>query len=210
VVLNNGKLEVFSREVASYAGDVVAKLEEELLTLTGDERTLTVYEGDDRRFYAVMTGAFGYKRVAPFNALRAKEQMVDYIEVEDGMACILKGSHPRDCEGENVSEVPPPSDIPIYELEKGETVGVWPLKTSRREEDRRLVYEFWADDIPTQIAIETLKELEIPFETEEERRVRDPSAPEDIRYDNWLKIYVNSEDLVTWLERRIDKEINSY
>jgi len=178
VVLNDGKLEVFSREVASYAGDVVAELEEELLTLTGDERTLTVYEGDDRRFYAVMTGAFGYKRVAPFNTLTATERMVDYI--------------------------------PIYELEKGETVGVWPLKTSRREEDRRLVYEFWADDIPTEIALETLKELEIPFETEEERRVRDPSAPEDIRYDNWLKIYVNSEDLVTWLERRIDKEINSY
>jgi len=189
VVLNDRGLEVYAKDVAKHAGNVIAELEEELLTLTGDERTLTIYKGSDGRFYAVMTGAFGYKRVASFNTLTATERMVNYIEVEDGMACILKGSHPRDCEDE--------------------TLGTWPLKTSRQEEDRRLVYEFWADDIPTEIALETLKELGISFKTEEERRVRDPSAPEDIRYDKWLKIYV-LEDLVKWLERKIDEEINSY
>jgi len=51
---------------------------------------------------------------------------------------------------------------------------------------RRLVYDFWEHDIPTEVTIETLKKLGIPFEIETERRIRDSSVPEDLgRSDDW-------------------------
>ena len=76
---------------------------------------------------------------------------------------------------------------------------------------RRMVFDFWAHDIATEVAEETLKELGIPFEVETERRIRDPSAPEDLgRYDDWARIYVDMEMLAKWLERRIDEKIRNY
>jgi hypothetical protein len=39
-----------------------------------------------------------------------------------------------------------------------------------------LVYDFWAYDIATDIAKETLENLGIPFEVETKRKLRDPSA----------------------------------
>jgi len=76
---------------------------------------------------------------------------------------------------------------------------------------RRMIYDFWAHDIATEIAKETLEELGIPFEVETERRVRDPSAPEDLgRCDDWARIYVDTEVLAKWLERRIDEKIRNY
>lgn len=76
---------------------------------------------------------------------------------------------------------------------------------------RRLVYDFWAHDIPTEVALETLRKLGIPFEVKAERRIRDPSAPEDFgRCDDWAKVYVEPEALVKWLERKIDEEIGNY
>jgi len=75
----------------------------------------------------------------------------------------------------------------------------------------RLVYDFWANDIPTEVALETLRKLGIPFEVETKRRVRDPSAPQEFgRYDDWAQIYVDPEVLVKWLERKIDEEIGNY
>ena len=36
---------------------------------------------------------------------------------------------------------------------------------------RRLVYDFWEHDISTEVTIETLKKLGIPFEIETEKRI---------------------------------------
>jgi len=70
-----------------------------------------------------------------------------------------------------------------------------------------LIYDFWAYDIPTEIAEETLKELGIPFEVKKKRQVRDPSAPEGLgKNDEWVEIYVDPEALLKWLENRIEKE----
>ena len=75
---------------------------------------------------------------------------------------------------------------------------------------RRMIFDFWAYDAATEVAKETLEELGIPFEVETERRVRDPSAPEDLgRYDDWARIYVDTEVLVKWLERKIDERIRN-
>jgi len=74
-----------------------------------------------------------------------------------------------------------------------------------------LIYDFWAHDIPTEIAEETLKELGIPFEVKKKRRVRDRSALEDFgKNDEWAEIYVDSEALLKWLEDRIEEEIRGY
>ena len=75
---------------------------------------------------------------------------------------------------------------------------------------RRLVFDFWAHDIATEDAEETLEELGVPFEVETESGVRYPSAPEDPgRCDDWAEIYVDTEALVKWLEERIEEEIKS-
>jgi len=75
---------------------------------------------------------------------------------------------------------------------------------------RRMIFDFWAYDAATEVAKETLEELGITFEVETERRVRDPSAPEDLgRYDDWARIYVDTEVLVKWLERKIDERIRN-
>lgn len=76
---------------------------------------------------------------------------------------------------------------------------------------KRMIYGFWAYDIATEVARETLEELGIPFEVETERRVRDPSALEELgRYDDWATIYVETEALIEWLGRKIDEEIRNY
>jgi len=75
---------------------------------------------------------------------------------------------------------------------------------------KAVVYEFWAYDIATDIAKDTLDQLGIPYEVETERRLRDPTAPEGCRYDEWARIIVDVDELAKWLERRIDEEINSY
>jgi hypothetical protein len=76
---------------------------------------------------------------------------------------------------------------------------------------KRLVHEFWAYDIATDVAKETLEKLGIPFKVETERQLRDASAPEDCgRYDYWAKIYVEEKDLTAWLEGKIKEEIDSF
>jgi hypothetical protein len=76
---------------------------------------------------------------------------------------------------------------------------------------KRLVHEFWAYDIATDVAKETLEKLGIPYAVETEGLLRDTSAPEGLgRYDDWAKIYVEEEDLAVWLERKIEEEINSF
>jgi hypothetical protein len=76
---------------------------------------------------------------------------------------------------------------------------------------KRLVHEFWAYDIATDIAKETLEKLGISFAVETERRLRDPSATEDLgRHDDWAKIYVEEKDLAAWLATKIEEKINSF
>jgi len=76
--------------------------------------------------------------------------------------------------------------------------------------ERKMIFDFWSHDLATDVAKETLERLGIPFEIETERHVRDPSAPEDFgRYDDWAKIYVDKDELVEWLERKIDEEIRN-
>jgi len=84
--------------------------------------------------------------------------------------------------------------------------------SGRKFKDGRkaVVYEFWAYDIATDVAKETLDQLGVPYKIETKRRLRDPTAPEGCRYDDWAKIIVDMEELAKWLERRIDEEINSY
>ena len=79
-----------------------------------------------------------------------------------------------------------------------------------RANGKVLIYEFWAYDIPTDVAIETLDKLGIPYEVKTKRKLRDRSAPEGCQYDEWAEIYVDVEDLVGWLEAKIEDEINSY
>ena len=45
------------------------------------------------------------------------------------------------------------------------------MEFSKGGEMRRLVYDFWEHDIPTEVALETLKKLGIPFEIETEKRI---------------------------------------
>lgn len=73
-----------------------------------------------------------------------------------------------------------------------------------------LVYDFWAYDVGTDVAKETLEELGVPFRVETKRRLRDRSAPEGCKYDEWAEIYVDVEKLVKWIEAKIEEEINSY
>jgi len=75
----------------------------------------------------------------------------------------------------------------------------------------RLVYDFWANDIPTEVALETLRKLGIPFKVKVERRTRDPSTPEDLgKHDEWAKVYVDDKALVEWLKKRIDDSIMGF
>jgi len=81
---------------------------------------------------------------------------------------------------------------------------------SVRNGRKALVYDFWAYDIATDIAKETLESLGIPFEVETKRKLRDPSAPEGCRCDNWAEIYVDLDRLAKWVEEKIESEINGY
>jgi len=72
-----------------------------------------------------------------------------------------------------------------------------------------LVYEFWARDAATEVAKEVLEELRISYKVKTGRMVRDPSAPEDCRHDEWAEIYVGFNDLVKWLQERIEREIET-
>jgi len=75
---------------------------------------------------------------------------------------------------------------------------------------KALVYDFWAYDIATDIAKETLESLGIPFEVKTERKLRDPSAPEGCKYDDWAEIFVDLDRLAKWVEEKIESEINGY
>ena len=75
---------------------------------------------------------------------------------------------------------------------------------------RRIVYDFWAGDFATEVVKEKLEGLKIPFEVKIERRVREPLAPKDCRYDYWAKIYVDTKELVKWLEKTIEDTIRGY
>ena len=75
---------------------------------------------------------------------------------------------------------------------------------------KALVYDFWAYDIATDIAKETLENLGIPFEVEIKRKLRDPSAPEGCKYDDWAEIYVDLDRLAKWVEEKIESEINGF
>jgi hypothetical protein len=75
---------------------------------------------------------------------------------------------------------------------------------------KALVYDFWAYDIATDIAKETLENLGIPFEVETKRKLRDRSAPEGCKYDDWVEIYVDLNRLAKWVEEKIESEINGY
>ena len=75
---------------------------------------------------------------------------------------------------------------------------------------KALVYDFWAHDIATDIAKETLENLGIPFEVKTERRLRDPSAPEGCKYDDWAEIFVDLDRLAKWVEEKIESEINGF
>jgi hypothetical protein len=82
----------------------------------------------------------------------------------------------------------------------------------KNQADKRkvLVYDFWAYDIATDVAKETLENLGIPFEVETRRKLRDPSAPEGCKYDDWAEIYVDVDRLVKWVEEKIESEINGF
>jgi hypothetical protein len=75
---------------------------------------------------------------------------------------------------------------------------------------RRIVFSFWAYDAASDVAIDTLKELGIPYTVKTKRRLRDKSAPEDCKYDDWMKVYVSENGLVKWVKRKIGEGINSY
>jgi len=75
---------------------------------------------------------------------------------------------------------------------------------------RVLVYEFWAYDIATDIVKEALENLGIPYEVETKRKLRDPSAPEGCKYDEWAEIYVDLGRLAEWVREKIESEINGY
>jgi hypothetical protein len=68
---------------------------------------------------------------------------------------------------------------------------------------RKLVFSFWAD-IASDIAVDTLKELEIPYTVKTKRRLREKF------YDEWIEIYVDEKDLIEWVKKKIEDKINGY
>jgi hypothetical protein len=73
---------------------------------------------------------------------------------------------------------------------------------------RKLVFSFWAD-IASDIAVDTLKELEIPYTVKTKRRLREKSLREKF-YDEWVEIYVDEKDLIEWVKKKIEDKINGY
>ena len=71
------------------------------------------------------------------------------------------------------------------------------------------IYSFYKDDLPTEIVLEKLKELDIPFTTKTTRGLRE-NLHNDKIYDDILTVYVEPEHLVLWLENLLDKTINEY
>lgn len=56
--------------------------------------------------------------------------------------------------------------------------------------------------------METLDGLGVPYKVVTRRRVRDLTAPEDCRFNDWAKIYVDERELAKWLAQKIEEEIN--
>ena len=71
-----------------------------------------------------------------------------------------------------------------------------------------LLYEFWRDDIPTEVVRELLEELGIPYKERVVKKRRESLY--DKPYDEWSKIYVEKSDLVEWLKNEIERRMNSY
>ena len=71
------------------------------------------------------------------------------------------------------------------------------------------IYSFYKDDLPTEIVLEKLKELDIPFTTKTTKSLRE-NLHNDKIYDDILTVYVEPEHLVLWLENLLDKTINEY
>ena len=71
------------------------------------------------------------------------------------------------------------------------------------------IYSFYKDDLPTEIVLEKLKELDIPFTTKTTKAIRE-NLHNDKIYDDILTVYVEPEHLVLWLENLLDKTINEY
>jgi len=71
-----------------------------------------------------------------------------------------------------------------------------------------LLYEFWRDDIPTEVVRELLEELGIPYKERVVKRRRKSLYGQP--YDEWSKIYVEKSDLIEWLKNEIERRINSY
>ena len=71
------------------------------------------------------------------------------------------------------------------------------------------IYSFYKDDLPTEIVLEKLKELDIPFTTKTTKAIRENLYNDKI-YDDILTVYVEPEHLVLWLENLLDKTINEY
>ena len=71
------------------------------------------------------------------------------------------------------------------------------------------IYSFYKDDLPTEIVLEKLEELNIPFTTKTTKAIRENLYNDKI-YDDILTVYVEPEHLVLWLENLLDKTINEY
>ena len=71
-----------------------------------------------------------------------------------------------------------------------------------------LLYEFWRYDIPTEVARDFLKELNISFKEKFSKRKRDGLYGQ--QYDEWSKIYVETKDIVTWLKDGIETRLKQY
>ena len=71
-----------------------------------------------------------------------------------------------------------------------------------------LLYEFWSDDIPTEVVRELLEELGIPYKERVVKKRRKSLYGQP--YDEWSKIYVEKSDLIEWLKNEIERRINSY
>ena len=71
-----------------------------------------------------------------------------------------------------------------------------------------LLYEFWRNDIPTEVVRELLEELGIPYKERVVKKRRKSLYGQP--YDEWSKIYVEKSDLIEWLKNEIERRISSY
>lgn len=68
----------------------------------------------------------------------------------------------------------------------------------------KLIYEFWLYDLPTEIVEEMLERMKIPYKEKIFKRKRNCFEK---AYDEWVRIYVDSKEIVKWLEKEIEKEL---